>query len=82
MGTLTLDPISKEGENLSRMTTRRSEDLDVPPRLLEAEAPLPANVRRFPLILPPGVVIEFAQQQRERQTEKAIARHARRKRAR
>jgi hypothetical protein len=61
------------------MTTRRSEDLQ-PPR--EAEAPLLANVRPFPLILGPHVILEMAQPQRERETKKAVARHARRKRLR
>jgi hypothetical protein len=55
------------------MTTRRSEDL--PP-------PLPANVGQFPLILGPEIVLEIALRQRERATEKAVARHARRKRLR
>ena len=59
------------------MTTRRSEDLRVPPVPRQAEAPPPANVRQFPLI-----VLEMAQRQRERATVKAVARHARRKRLR
>jgi hypothetical protein len=52
------------------VTTRRSEDL--PP-------PLPANVRQFPLIIGPEVVIGIALRQRDRATGKAIARHRRRK---
>jgi hypothetical protein len=61
------------------MTTRRSEDLPPP---LEAEGPLPANVRQFPLILGPEVVLAMALRQRKRATEKAVARHARRRRRR
>lgn len=38
-----------------------------------------ANVRQFPIILGPEAVLEMAQRQRERATEKAVARHARRK---
>lgn len=60
------------------MTTRRSSDLDVPPEPLEAEVPLPANVRDFPLIVPPDLVLEIALRQRERATRKAVARHERR----
>jgi hypothetical protein len=56
------------------MTTRRSEDLRVPPVPRQAEAPPPANVRQFPLILGPEVVLEMAQRQRERKTAKAVAR--------
>jgi hypothetical protein len=55
------------------VTTRRSEDL--PP-------PLPANVRQFPLIIGPEVVLEIALRQRERAIGKAVARHERRKRRR
>jgi hypothetical protein len=36
-------------------------------------------VRQFPIILGPEAVLEMAQRQRERATEKAVARHARRK---
>ena len=59
------------------MITRRSSDLAVPPP--PADPPLPSNVRQFPLILPPDLVLEIAQRQRERAMEKAVARHARRK---
>jgi hypothetical protein len=52
------------------VTTRRSVDL-LPP--------LPANVRQFPLIIGPEVVLEIALRQRERATEKVVARHARRR---
>jgi len=66
-------------ENPRNVTTRRSVDL---PPLRKAEPPLLANVRRFPLILPPDVVLEMARRQRERATEKAVARQERRKRRR
>ncbi len=68
------------------MTTRRSEDLGVPAKSLEAEAPLPANVLdfsappRLPFSVPPIVALVMAEKQRERATEKAVARHARRNR--
>jgi len=52
------------------MTTRRSVDLDVSE--LEAETPLPANVRGLPLIVASGAI----------EIEKAVARHARRRRRR
>ena len=64
-------------ENPRNVTTRRSVDLP-PPR--EDEPPLPANVRQFPFIIPPDVVIEIAHRQRERATAKAVAPHAKRKR--
>jgi hypothetical protein len=51
------------------MTTRRSEDLP-PPR--------EENVLQFPNIIGPEIVLEIALRQRERATEKAIARHRRR----
>jgi hypothetical protein len=57
------------------MTTRRSEDLDVPSSAREPEAPLPANVRQFPFIVGPHIVLEIALRERERATEKAVARH-------
>jgi hypothetical protein len=53
------------------MTTRRSVDLPPP---LEAEVPPPANVREFPFILGPHIVFEMIERQRERATEKAVAR--------
>jgi hypothetical protein len=46
------------------MTTRRSEDLGVPGSA--TEPPLPVNVRQFPLILGPHMVLEMAERQRER----------------
>jgi hypothetical protein len=61
------------------MTTRRSVDLP-PPR--EDEAPPPANVWEFPFKVGPHIVLEITARQRERATEKAIARHERRKRRR
>src|ERR1019366_10766011 len=55
------------------MTTRRSQDLAVPaPR--EPGAQPPANVRPFPFIVGPHIVLEIAQRQRERKTAKAVAR--------
>jgi hypothetical protein len=61
------------------VTTRRSSDLGVPPVPRQAEPPPPANVRRFPFIIPPDVVLEMAQRLRERATEGAVARHKTRK---
>jgi|NGEPerStandDraft_6_1074524.scaffolds.fasta_scaffold122296_2 hypothetical protein len=58
------------------MTTRRSVDLP-PPR--EDEPPLPANVREFPLVVGPHIVLAIMLRQRERATEKVVARDARRK---
>jgi hypothetical protein len=58
------------------VTTRRSWD---PPPPREEEAPLPANVLQFPLILGPEVVLEIALRQRGRATEKVVARHAKRR---
>jgi hypothetical protein len=54
-------------------------DLDVPPMPPKPEATLPRNVRQFPLIVGPHIVLAMAERQRERATEKAVARHARRK---
>jgi hypothetical protein len=48
----------------------------------EGEGPLHPNVRRFPFIIGPEVVLEIALRQRERATEKAVARHDPRKRRR
>ena len=44
------------------MTTRRSEDLGVPP--VPPEPPLPRNVRPFPFIVGPHVVLEIMLRQR------------------
>lgn len=66
------------------MTTRRSVDLDWP-ATGEPEPPLPANVLdffappRLPFAIPPLVVLEMAEMERKRATEKAVARHARRR---
>jgi hypothetical protein len=64
------------------MPPRHASDLDVPAPPREDEPPLPADVRQFPLILRPHVVFEMAQRQRERATEKAVARHERKRRRR
>jgi hypothetical protein len=59
------------------MTTRASRDLDASPTF-RPEAPLPANVRRFPIVIDPWTIFLMAERQRRRVTEKAIARNTRR----
>lgn len=59
------------------MTTRASRDLDAPPTF-RPEAPLPANVRRFPIVVDPWTVYLMRQRQDERATAKAVARRGRR----
>ena len=66
-------------ENPCNVTTRGSRDLDVPPLPRPVEVPLPANVRRFPIIIGPEAVAAMSRRQDEIAREKAIARHKRRK---
>lgn len=67
------------------MTLRRSVELDVSPVRRPVEEPLPANVLDFAafprlgFVVSPIAVLELMQRQRERATEKAVARHVRRR---
>ena len=59
------------------MTTRRSTDLDVPPRPLEDEAPLPP-VTPEPVIARPDVLRLARALRRVRPSRRTVARHVRR----
>lgn len=67
------------------VTTRRSVDLAVPAEPRPAEEPPPANVLgfsavpRLPRVFDPLAVFAIARRQSRRETEKAVARYARRK---
>ena len=63
------------------MTMRASRDLDAPPTF-RPEAPLPANVRRFPIVVDPWAVYVMRQRQDELSRGKTVARHKRRQKRR